>query len=205
MWLSVPRFVSEGYLGAEWNDSRARLGHHQTSLVTRADLSGLRAKSLMLVHGMRDARVSLENTVALSERLVQHNIMFKQKVWEKPRDCKILGVEHFNTLECWVYIFCMNLNLWRDWKAKWCYCNLYFIQEGGKAKYSDNKHLPLVKPIKYLFQIFPGVGHNFRAIEKYFHKIVLNFIIDSFNHNEENDNQQSLETGIIEDISAWFI
>ena len=48
--------------------------------MTRADLGGLRAKRLMLVHGMRDARVSLENTVALSERLVQHNIMFKQKV-----------------------------------------------------------------------------------------------------------------------------
>ena len=67
-------------MGAEWNDSEARLGHHQTSLVTRADLGGLRAKRLMLVHGMRDARVSLENTVALSEKLVLQNIMFQQKV-----------------------------------------------------------------------------------------------------------------------------
>ena len=78
--------MSEGYLGAEWNDSAARLGDHQTSLVTRADLGGLRAKRLMLVHGMRDARVSLENTVALSERLVMENIMFKQKVKERSRE-----------------------------------------------------------------------------------------------------------------------
>ena len=56
--------------------------------MTRADLGGLRDKRLMLVHGMRDARVSLENTVALSERLVQHNIMFKQKVRERPGDWK---------------------------------------------------------------------------------------------------------------------
>ena len=74
------------------------------------------------------------------------------------------------------------------------------------GKYSDNKHLLLVKPIQNLFQIFPGVGHNFRAIEKYFHKVVLNFIADSFNRDEDSaqDYQQPLESGLIEDISAWF-
>ena len=50
--------------------------------MTRTDLSGLRDKRLMLVHGMRDVRVSIENTMALSEKLVQQNIMFQQKVWE---------------------------------------------------------------------------------------------------------------------------
>ena len=74
---------------------------------------------------------------------------------------------------------------------------------------SDNKHLLLVtivRPIKYLFQIFPGVGHSFREMEKYFYKVALNFIADSFNHDEENalDYQQQLESGLIEDISAWF-
>ena len=74
------------------------------------------------------------------------------------------------------------------------------------GKYSDNKHLLLVKPIQYLFQIFPGVGHNFQAIEKYFHKVVFNFIADSFNRDEDSalDYQQPLEGGLIEDISAWF-
>ena len=74
------------------------------------------------------------------------------------------------------------------------------------GKYSDNKRLLLVKPIQYLFQIFPGVGHNFQAIEKYFHKVVLNFIADSLNRDEDSarDYQQPLESGLIEDISAWF-
>ena len=80
MRLSVPRFVSEGYLGAEWRDHKAGLENLQRSIVTRTDLGGLRDKRLLLVHGMRDAKVSLENTVALSERLVQQNIMFQQKV-----------------------------------------------------------------------------------------------------------------------------
>ena len=80
--LSVPRFVSEGYLGLEWSEHEAGLENLQRSIVTRTDLGGLRDKRLMLVHGMRDARVSLENTVALSERLVQQSIMFQQKVCE---------------------------------------------------------------------------------------------------------------------------
>ena len=78
--LSVPRFVSEGYLGIEWIDHKARLESLQSSIVTRNDLGGLRDKRLMLVHGMRDAKVSLENTVALSEKLILQNIMFQQKV-----------------------------------------------------------------------------------------------------------------------------
>ena len=78
--LSVPRFVSEGYLGIEWSDHKARLESLQSSIVTRNDLGGLRDKRLMLVHGMRDAKVSLENTVALSEKLILQNIMFQQKV-----------------------------------------------------------------------------------------------------------------------------
>ena len=78
--------------------------------------------------------------------------------------------------------------------------------KGRTVKYSDNKHLLLVKPIKYLFQIFPGVGHNLQAIEKYFHKVMLNFIADSFNHEEDSarEYQQQLESGLVEDISAWF-
>ena len=80
MRLSVPRFVSEGYLGIEWSDHKARLESLQSSIVTRNDLGGLRDKRLMLVHGMRDAKVSLENTVALSEKLILENIMFQQKV-----------------------------------------------------------------------------------------------------------------------------
>ena len=74
--------MSEGYLGIEWRDHEAGLENLQRSIVTRTDLGGLRDKRLMLVHGMRDDRVSLENTVALSERLVQQNIMFQQKVCE---------------------------------------------------------------------------------------------------------------------------
>ena len=74
--------MSEGYLGTEWSDHKAGLENLQRSIVTRTDLGGLRDKRLMLVHGMRDARVSLENTVALSERLVQQSIMFQQKVCE---------------------------------------------------------------------------------------------------------------------------
>ena len=50
--------------------------------MTRGDLAGLRNKRLMLVHGMRDRRVLLENTMSLSERLVEENIMFQQKVWK---------------------------------------------------------------------------------------------------------------------------
>ena len=74
--------MSEGYLGTEWRDHKAGLENLQRSIVTRTDLGGLRDKRLLLVHGMRDARVSLENTVALSERLVQQSIMFQQKVCE---------------------------------------------------------------------------------------------------------------------------
>ena len=82
MRLSVPRFVSEGYLGIAWSEHEAGLEYLQRSIVTRTDLGGLRDKRLMLVHGMGADRVSLENTVALSERLVQQNIIFQQKVCE---------------------------------------------------------------------------------------------------------------------------
>ena len=87
--------MSEGYLGAEWNDSEARMGLHKNSLVNRNDLGGLRAKRLMLVHGMMDSEVSLENTVVLSEKLVQQNIMFQQKVCEKrPSDVIVTSTSY---------------------------------------------------------------------------------------------------------------
>ena len=81
--------------------------------------------------------------------------------------------------------------------------NFCVLNLGGK--YILSSDITFIKPIKYLFQIFPSVGHSFRAIETYFHKVVLNFITDSFNYDEKNaKDYQQLRSGLIEDISSWF-
>ena len=46
----------------------------------RSDLTNLRNKKVMLFHGMADRRVLLENTIMLSKRMVEENLLFEQQV-----------------------------------------------------------------------------------------------------------------------------
>ena len=51
-----------------------------THVVAREDLTCLRGKDLMLIHGMVDKKVLLKNTLLLSKILAQQNILFDQQV-----------------------------------------------------------------------------------------------------------------------------
>ena len=76
IFCSVPRYVSQSYLGANLTDQ----DYHQHSIVTRTDLAGLRDTKLLLMHGVLDQEVLLDNTLELAEALIRQNIMFQQKV-----------------------------------------------------------------------------------------------------------------------------
>ena len=56
------------------------LNYERTSLMEKRDLTNLRNKQVMLVHGMADRTVLLENTMMLSKRMVDENILFEQQV-----------------------------------------------------------------------------------------------------------------------------
>ena len=56
------------------------LNYKRTSLVDRSDLTNLNDKQMMLVHGMADRRILLQNTMMLSKRMVEENMLFEQQV-----------------------------------------------------------------------------------------------------------------------------
>ena len=74
--LPVPRYSAQAALGH--NLTQQEFTRH--SILSRTDLAGLKNKKLMLLHGVEDQQVSLENTLALADTLVKQNIMFQQKV-----------------------------------------------------------------------------------------------------------------------------
>ena len=78
----VPRYLSEKYLYIKDNDTSEDINvkYHTENIVTRPDLIGLKNKNLLLLHGAEDRKVLLQNTMTLSERLVDNSIMFQQKV-----------------------------------------------------------------------------------------------------------------------------
>ena len=53
-------------------------------------------------------------------------------------------------------------------------------------------------------QIFPGIGHNLQNIDKYLHKILLNFYRGCFRDKIEERNPNSDQLGLLEDISSWL-
>lgn len=76
IFCSVPKYVSQTYLGSNLTDQD--LHHH--SIVTRTDLAGLRDSKLLLMHGVQDQEILLDNTMDLADVLIRQNIMFQQKV-----------------------------------------------------------------------------------------------------------------------------
>ena len=83
------------------------LNYEWTSLVERSDLTSLRNKQVKMVHGMTDKKVLLENTMMLSKRMVEENILFEQQLYasvghnlQPVRKHHLKGVQRFYQ-DCW--------------------------------------------------------------------------------------------------------
>ena len=87
----------------------------------------------------------------------------------------------------------------------WRFIDSFDDDDWEKCISFSSKTFIFICNVRYVFQIFPSVGHNLQIIEKYFHKVVRHFITDSFNYEEQNEKDyQKLESGILKDISAWL-
>ena len=63
----------------------------------------------------------------------------------------------------------------------------------------------ILPTIFVIVQIFPGVGHNLRKIDKYRHKILLNFFRGCFQDEvKEPRTAGSQQLGLLEDLSSWL-
>ena len=78
-WRNTTTFMAERLLGMP-SMKVSWLNYERTRLVERSDLTSLRNKQVRMVHGMTDKKVLLENTMMLSKRMVEQNIIFEQQV-----------------------------------------------------------------------------------------------------------------------------
>ena len=78
-WLHTSSFVVERLMGMP-DMVENLVNYEKASLVGREDLASLRSKEIMLIHGMLDRQVLVENTMMLTKKLVQENILFQQQV-----------------------------------------------------------------------------------------------------------------------------
>ena len=79
-WMYSTTFTTERLLGLPGMQDNW-LDYERTSLVGGEDLTCLRNKQVKMVHGVADRRVLLENTMMLSKRMVEQNILFEQQVY----------------------------------------------------------------------------------------------------------------------------
>ena len=78
-WMYSTAFVAERLLGLpDMKDNW--LEYERTTLVGRKDLTCLKSKHVMMVHGVADKKVLVENTMMMSKRMVDQNILFDQQV-----------------------------------------------------------------------------------------------------------------------------
>ena len=72
-------FTAEKYFGLP-DDPSSLVKYHTNSLLQRNDLQALNNKDLLVIHGSEDRKVLLQNSLALSQNLVDQNIIFQQQV-----------------------------------------------------------------------------------------------------------------------------
>ena len=72
--------VTDWRLTSPYISERLKLPVERLNLMER-NLTSLRGKQLLLIHGMRDRNILLENSLSLSEKLTQQGILFSQQFY----------------------------------------------------------------------------------------------------------------------------